>query len=159
MSRRRRSQTTRATAGLDAPGVADDDARVSRDDEVREQLRSREPIFHRPELGTTRADFEEMTVADYWEVGASGRVYDRRTCLDELERRYADPAYDPLAGLEVSEFAVRDAGGGVWLVTYRLRQPARLTRRVSVWRERPEGWLLLYHQGTVVVDYDPRSTA
>ena len=114
------------------------------------ELRDREPIFHRSEHGTTRADFEALTVADYWEVGASGAVYDRRTCLDVLEGRYADAAYDPLAGLEVSEFEVRHAGDDVWLATYRLRQGDRLSRRVSVWRRTGGSWILVYHQGTVV---------
>ncbi len=117
---------------------------------VARELRDREPIFHRPAHGTSRADFESMTVADYWEVGASGSVHDRRTCLDELERRYADAAYDPLAGLEVRDFAVREAGAGVWLATYHLRQGERDTRRVSVWRRTDGGWVLVYHQGTVI---------
>ena len=114
------------------------------------ELRDREPIFHRPEYGSSRADFEAMTVIDYWEVGASGTIYDRLTCLDELERRYTDPAYDPMAGLEVSDFAVREAGDDVWLATYGLRQGERHTRRVSVWRRAGEGWILVYHQGTVI---------
>ena len=66
-----------------------------------------------------------MTVADYWEVGASGAVYDRQTLLDELERRFADPAYDPMEGLELTDFAVREAGTDVWLATYALRQGDR----------------------------------
>jgi len=113
-------------------------------------LRDREPIFHRPEHGTSRSDFEAMTVPDYWEVGATGSIYDRRTCLDELERRYADSSYDPLAGLEVSDFAVREADDRVWLATYHLRQGDRHTRRVSVWRRTDTGWVLVYHQGTVI---------
>jgi hypothetical protein len=117
---------------------------------VARELRDREPLFHRPEHGTTRADFEAMTVPDYWEVGASGSIYDRQACLDELESRYADPTYDPLAGLEVGDFAVREAGGGAWLATYRLRQGVRNSRRVSVWRGTADGWVLVYHQGTVI---------
>jgi len=31
--------------------------------EILHELIQREPIFHRPELGTTRADFEAMTKA------------------------------------------------------------------------------------------------
>ena len=117
---------------------------------VARELRDREPIFHRPEHGTSRADFEAMTAIDYWEVGASGRIYDRQTCLDELERRYADSTYDPMAGLEVSDFAVREAGDDVWLATYGLRQGERHTRRVSVWRRAGTDWILMYHQGTVI---------
>ena len=124
--------------------MSDDPVSVAR------ELRDREPIFHRREPGTSRAAFEAMTAPDYWEVGASGRIYDRETCLAELERRYADPGYDPMAGLEVSDFAVRAAGGGVWLATYHLRQGDRNSRRVSVWRHTDEDWVLVYHQGTVV---------
>lgn len=117
---------------------------------VARELRDREPVFHRPEHGTSRANFEAMTVPDYWEVGASGRVYDRPVCLEELERRYADAAYDPLEGLEVSDFAVREAGADTWLATYQLLQGERRTRRVSVWRRTIAGWVLVYHQGTVI---------
>ena len=52
------------------------------------QLIRREPIFHRSELGTTRADFDNMTTQDFWEVGASGRRYSRNYVLDMLEGRF-----------------------------------------------------------------------
>jgi len=47
---------------------------------VEAELIAREPIFHRPELGTSREDHLSQTAEDYWEVAASGRVYDRRAC-------------------------------------------------------------------------------
>ena len=42
--------------------------------EVLDELRAREPLFHRPEFGTTRSHLEAMTTEDFWEVGASGCV-------------------------------------------------------------------------------------
>src|SRR6185437_2945100 len=45
------------------------------------ELSEREPIFHRAEYGTTRADFEKMTAEDFRETGASGRIYSRRFVL------------------------------------------------------------------------------
>jgi hypothetical protein len=119
-------------------------------DEVTAELRSREPIFHRPEHGTDRAAFEAMTVPDYWEVGASGRIYDRATVLAVLEERYADPGYDPMDGLEVRDFACRALGACTWLATYNLRQGERDTRRASVWQRVDGRWVLVYHQGTVI---------
>jgi hypothetical protein len=115
-----------------------------------EELRSREPIFHRPEHGTGRADFDAMMAPDYWEVGASGRIYRRAEVLDILERRYGDPTYDPMAGHDVSDFACRAVGDGIWLATYRLRQGDRDTRRVTVWRREDAWWAVVYHQGTVI---------
>jgi len=56
--------------------------------EILAQLIRREPIFHRPEFGMMRADFENMTTQDYWEVGASGRRYSRNYVLDMLEQHF-----------------------------------------------------------------------
>jgi hypothetical protein len=119
-------------------------------DEALGALHRREPIFHRVEFGTDRDAFEAATAPDFWEVGASGSLYTRDFVLDVCERRFADPAHDPMAGLAISDFAVREAGSGVWLATYELRQGDRRTRRVTVWRETTDGWQAAYHQGTVI---------
>lgn len=119
---------------------------------VAEELAAREPIFHRTADGTTRADWEAMTAPDFWEVGASGTVYSRDDVLDTLHRRYADPDYDPMEGLVVSDFAVRRLESDTWMTTYRLHQVDRLTRRASIWRHDGDRWVLLYHQGTVIAE-------
>jgi hypothetical protein len=121
---------------------------------VENELRAREPIFHRPELGTSREAFEALTAPDYWEVGASGRAYTREVIWTELARRYADPGYASADAWSVTDFAVREAGAGVWLAMYVLRQGDRLTRRLTVWRRTPDGWQAHYHQGTVVSGTD-----
>lgn len=54
-------------------------------DQVLEELKKREPIFHREAFGRTRAAFEKMMDADFWEVGASGNIYTEDFCLDVLE--------------------------------------------------------------------------
>ncbi len=119
-------------------------------DEVPRALASREPIFHRAEHGRTRADFEAMTAPDYREISASGRWFDRAFVLDTLEARYADPAYDPMAGMRVEGLAVRDLGAGLWQVTYDLWQGERHTRRSTLWRREDDRWVAVFHQGTVV---------
>lgn len=135
-------------AGADAASARASSSPATHDDI--QQLRALEPIFHRSPVGSTRAHFEAMTSDDFWEVGASGKVYDRQWCLNELTRRYADPAYDPLVGMTVDEFAVRRVGPDVWLVAYRLFQDERETRRSTVWRREGGRWRALYHQGTLV---------
>lgn len=117
---------------------------------VLEELKSHEPIFHRPEWGAARADFERMTADDFWEVGASGKRYTREFVLDELERRYATPQQDDL---ETFGFQCRRLSEDVYLLTYTLRQPEeRWTRRATIWRRTAQGWEIVYHQGTVVQD-------
>ena len=114
---------------------------------IRDELSAREPIFHRAEFGTTRADFEKMTAEDFWETGASGRIYSRRLALDELEKRFSVPHDDVW---ETSGFACRRLAQDVYLLTYTLLQDrTRLTRRATIWRKTNEGWKIVYHQGTV----------
>jgi len=120
----------------------------SEQDRVLAELRAREPIFHRPEFGTTRAEFERMTDAAFWEIGASGRRYSRDFVLDELEKRHTHPHADIW---EVSDFACRKLAEGLYLATYTLLQDhLRLTRRSTIWRHAAEGWTIVYHQGTIV---------
>jgi hypothetical protein len=112
------------------------------------ELSSREPIFHRPELGTSRADFERMTVNDYWETGASGRRYSRQCVLDELELRFSAPHEDVW---ETRDFHCRKLADDVYLLTYTLLQDkTRLTRRATIWQRTADGWKIVYHQGTIV---------
>lgn len=117
--------------------------------EILEELKRREPIFHRPELGTSRKDFEQMIVADFWETGASGRRYSRTAVLDVLEERYSKPYHDQWT---TQEFHCRQLAENVYLLTYTLFQGERKTRRATVWERTPEGWKIVYHQGTIVQD-------
>jgi hypothetical protein len=112
------------------------------------ELRCREPIFHRPELGTTREDFEGMTTADFWEVGASGRRYTRKYVLDALEERHRSPVEEVW---ETTDFRCQELAADVFLLTYTLRQQGgRITRRATIWRRSGDGWKIVFHQGTIV---------
>ena len=117
---------------------------------VLEELVQREPIFHRPELGTTTADFENMTDPDFWEVGASGRRYSREFILRALEERHKKPQTDVW---EASDFRCQRLAPDLYLLTYTLLQDKkRRTRRSTMWRQTPLGWKIVYHQGTIVQD-------
>jgi hypothetical protein len=150
---------------------ADNESAFSIDRETSEvlaELSAREPIFHRPEFGTTRADFEKMTVEDFWEVGASGRIYSRSEVLDTLEKRYSRPHRDVQEGevregnvqerdvlendvWETMDFRCRKLAPDVYLLTYTLIQDGtRHTRRSTIWQRTTGGWKIVYHQGTVV---------
>ncbi len=114
------------------------------------ELIAREPIFHRPEFGTTRADFAAMTAGDFWEVGASGKRYSREFILDTLEERHRRHLADVW---EASGFHCRELAPAVYLLTYTLLQDhTRKTRRSTIWQRTPEGWKILFHQGTIVID-------
>jgi hypothetical protein len=121
---------------------------VQRISEVSEELKKREPIFHHPEYGITRQDFEKMTEETFWEVGASGSLYSRNFVLDTLEERYKNPQKDEW---EISDFNCEELAVNNYLVTYTLIQNnVRITRRSTIWRRHTDGWKIVYHQGTIV---------
>jgi hypothetical protein len=118
--------------------------------DVLAELSVREPIFHRPEFGTSRADFERMTAEDFWETGASGRRYSREFVLNELEKHFSKSQEDVW---ETRDFYCRKLGEETYLLTYTLLQGGeRLTRRATIWERSKDGWKIVYHQGTAVQD-------
>ena len=114
---------------------------------VQRELIALEPIFHRPEHGTTRDSFRSMTAEDFWEVGASGRRYSRDYVLDILEERYSVPHDD---AWEAKEFYCQELAPALYLLTYTLHQGPRVTRRSTLWRSTSTGWKIQFHQGTIV---------
>jgi hypothetical protein len=115
--------------------------------DVLKELMKREPIFHRPEYGTTRQDFENMTEATFREVGASGRRYSREIVLDVLENRFKNPAEECW---KTKDFDCLEIAPDNYLVTYTLIQGDRITRRATIWRRSNSNWKIVYHQGTIV---------
>lgn len=116
-------------------------------EQATQALAAREPIFHRPEFGTTRADFEAMVADEFREVGASGRTYSKAQVLDVLEARHSRPVEEDFS---VSDFACRQVARDLYLVTYALDQSGRLSRRSTLWRLTGPDWKIVYHQGTLV---------
>lgn len=117
--------------------------------EVERELFRREPIFHRPEFGINRADFEKMTAPVFWETSASGRRFSREFVLDHLEQRYANPTTDVW---EISGFHCSEIAADNYLATYTLNQNGRYTRRATLWRRSAEGWQIVYHQGALIAE-------
>lgn len=108
------------------------------------ELLAREPIFHPPP--TDRPAFDALVVPDFWEVGATGNVYDKDTIWAVVRRR-VEADQPPL---RTEDGQVRRLSQDTWLLTYRLWQGARPTRRATVWRADPTGWVAVYHQGTEI---------
>jgi len=116
--------------------------------DVLDELRQREPIFHHPGSGTSRTDCARMIVDDFWEIGASGQRYSRDYVLDVLDARRTAPVDE--SDWESRDFHVRELAPDVYLLTYPLRQGERLTRRSTIWQRAGDGWKIVFHQGTVV---------
>jgi ribonuclease HI len=83
-----------------------------------------------------------LLAADFAEIGASGRVFDRASIEEVLA--------DGPSELHLDEFVVHRLAEDVALVTYRTADDDRTVRRSSIWIRTSAGWRMRYHQGTVV---------
>lgn len=115
-------------------------------DYILRELAAREPIFHRREFGTSRADLERMTDSNFWEIGASGKVYQRSYAIETSLARYEN-------GPEPHEWPCRDftitvLADGLYLLSYILEEPQRVTRHSTIWRRAEDDLKIVFHQGT-----------
>ncbi len=114
---------------------------------VLDELRAHELFFLGASGTATRADIEARIDDGFFEIGASGRRYGRDAAVDVLVDRLSRESDDDA---EASDFSCRALGGELFAVTWTLKEPARLTRRFSLWRRVDGAWRILFHQGTVV---------
>jgi hypothetical protein len=115
--------------------------------ELLNELRAREPIFHRREFGTSRDELLAMTDEDFWEIGASGKVYTRQFVIENLLERYKLP--EP-HDWPCEDFSIREIAENVYQLSYILIEPDRRTRRTTLWKRTSDGWKIVFHQGTVM---------
>lgn len=116
-------------------------------DHILEDLSAREPIFHRREFGTSRADLERMTDDAFWEIGASGNIYQRAYVIETLLERYEKGP--ELHDWPCRDFTIMGLAESLFLLSYTLDEPDRVTRRSTIWRRTDEGWKIVFHQGTL----------
>jgi len=122
---------------------------LPQDRPVLEELKRREPVFHRPEYSGSPAALASQMAPEFWEIGASGRRYSREYVLETLAARAEEPLVDRW---RTSDFHCRELAPHLYLLTYTLLQGERRTRRASIWRRSGADWQIVFHQGTVVQD-------
>lgn len=117
---------------------------------VLQELQRLEPLFHAAAPGATPRHFERLVSPQFWEIGASGRRYSRAFALDALPSRGGEPGAEQW---QTSDFHVAQVGEDLYLLTYSLRQPGRLTLRATLWQREDGRWQAVFHQGTVVAGH------
>ena len=112
-----------------------------------DELRTLEDLYHAAFPDATLADFDRLVAPGFWETGATGRRYSRVFARQVLAQRPG--RLDP-GTWQTDQHHLQRVSEDVWLLTYRLRQPGRVTRRMTLWRREAGRWQAVYHQGTVV---------
>lgn len=114
-----------------------------------EELARLEESLWRRETRFDRRWMEELLAPDCWEIGRSGRVYDRDALLEVPDREID-------AVLPLPELQVRLLQPDLAQVTYLsvVRQPTGTQRahRSSLWTRADGRWQLRFHQGTAHSD-------
>jgi len=113
-----------------------------------DELKQLEPLIYAANDGKTREHFENLLVSNFWEIGASGKKYDRDFVLATLEQRNKNPIDEKW---QTSDFKIRQIEDSHFLFTYLLQQPTRLSQRATLWQRTSAGWKMVYHQGTPVL--------
>ncbi|MBI1403281.1 MAG: GNAT family N-acetyltransferase [Porphyrobacter sp.] len=122
---------------------------MDRRDGVLAQLSAMEPIFHRMQgRSIDRKTLEAFVSPEFWEVGASGKIYERDFVIEAVLDRGLD---HPDRRMACSEFRLVEICTNVFQLGYLLADDGRLSRRTSLWRREQGRWLLLFHQGTILV--------
>ncbi len=112
------------------------------------ELRRNEEDLLRPEVRFSKDKMGALLDDDFFEYGASGRVYNREQTLDVLPQEIG-------AQLPLPDFSVRLLSPAIALVTYRSIQvfsdgSRKEALRSSIWRRSEKGWRVVFHQGTLL---------
>lgn len=103
----------------------------------------REQLLLDPAVRRSRTAAAQLLDPEFYEFGASGRVWDRRAILDMM-------ATEDAPELVTENVTATRLADQVILLTYRTRSPGRTALRSSLWRRGEGGpWRIYFHQGTV----------
>jgi hypothetical protein len=116
---------------------------------VASQLLRGELTLLRPAVRRDPNRVAALLTEDFFEIGASGRVWTRDEILDSLvSEAYSAPV--------IEDFACQQLVKDVVLVTYRAMRSDEetgqrsVTLRSSIWMKKPGKWQMRFHQGTRV---------
>jgi hypothetical protein len=108
----------------------------------------RERLLLDPAVRASAEQVLALLHPDFVEFGASGQRWDGPGVVAALVAE-TPPADEPAA--QLSAIATDRLADDVILLTYTVRRRGGTSRRSSVWVRGPErGWLLRFHQGTLV---------
>lgn len=116
------------------------------DSELLEGAITSERALLSPEVRSRAESVGELLAPEFFEVGQSGRRWERSEIIAEVSTDDGVPA-------EPTHVRATLVGSGLVLVTYDLASGETTTvRRTTLWRHSTDGWKAVFHQGTRVAD-------
>ena len=110
---------------------------------LEETLIALERSLHDPSIRENPEAVSTLLSRDFFEFGASGRVWSRAAILDALATE--DPSE-----ITSRDYVCQPLSPDVTLLTYISETQERRVLRSSLWRLEENQWRLVFHQGTPI---------
>ena len=115
-----------------------------------DEIRTLEEMLLDPETRADPASVGVLLDEAFFEIGSSGRVYEREDVIEELAGEGPREEGDELIA---SDFELTPVSNDAVLLTYQTERriegkPVSRVLRSSIWTNDGDSWLMLFHQGT-----------
>ena len=112
------------------------------DTNLKEHLKQLEERHIKPEVRESREKLDEILADEFFEIGSSGYMYDKKECLETGV---------VLTEMSLYNFEIYSLAEDVVLSTYFIvdKTRNRNTYRSSIWKFIDGRWQLYFHQGTI----------
>ena len=117
---------------------------------IEDHLKQLEESLLDPAIRRDPALVAPLLADDFIEFGASGRIFNKSSILEDLKNEPPRPAS------RFTDFAVRELSPTIILATYRATrfdsdgEPISQSRRSSIWTHVNGQWQITFHQGTPI---------
>lgn len=112
------------------------------DHNLKEHLKKLEESHTSIEVRVSREKLDELLADEFFEIGSSGSMYDKKECLDTGV---------VLTEMSLHNYEIYPLAQDVVLATYFIVDTTRNrnTYRSSIWKHIDGRWQLYFHQGTI----------
>ncbi|QAS54424.1 DUF4440 domain-containing protein [Halobacillus litoralis] len=109
---------------------------------LKEQLHELEERHINPEVRSSVEKLGEILADDFWEIGSSGRSYNKKECLE---------LGVVLSEMTIHNYEIDSLAPDIVLASYFIEDKTRKrnTLRSSIWKRIDGRWQLYFHQGTI----------
>lgn len=98
-----------------------------------------------PQVRKNIKELDRLIANNFYEIGASGKVYDKNNVLARLPLEQNDEILG-----EVIDFDIDNITEYLIRANYILEEKTRRTRRTSIWQRQNDNYQMIFHQGTVI---------
>jgi len=107
-----------------------------------QKIQALEELLLKPEVRTNSIRVSELLADDFFEIGASGRTFDKAAIVQSLSNET-----EQLPKLTIAGFQLVPLSENLVQARYSILESGTL--RSSLWRKESDEWVMFFHQGTI----------